>query len=197
MVSCWSSPTSSAWRPAARSASTRSSTAARRCSSRRAISAGANGAEASSASGGPRHSPSASRSCAAAWSRVSGRERLAAVGDLAFEALGVELAGTHAQAVAGWRGDQHVGVVERLAQSRDVDLDGLDRAGRHVLAPQRDREALGADRLIGVQRQHRQHRARLGAAERHRTAVGAHLERTEDPELHHCHATLLPRAGGR
>jgi hypothetical protein len=58
---------------------------------------------------------------------------------VAFEALGVELAGTHLQDVAGRCGDQHIGVGERLAQACDVDLDGLDRAGRHVLAPQRDR----------------------------------------------------------
>ena len=128
--------------------------------------------------------------------RASGRQRVAAVGDLAFEALGVELAGAYAEAVAGRRGDQHVGVVERLAQPRDVDLDGLDRAGRHVLAPQRDREALRAHGLIGVQGEHREHGARSGAAERHRTAVGAHLERTEDPELQHCTATLLARAAG-
>ena len=52
-----------------------------------------------------------------------------------LEALGVELAGAHAQPVAGRGGDQHVRVAERLAQARDVDLDGLDRAGRRVLAP--------------------------------------------------------------
>jgi hypothetical protein len=59
-------------------------------------------------------------------------------------------------------------------------------------APQRDRQALGAHRLIGVQREHREHGARPGAAELHRTAVGADLERTEDPELQHCAATLPP-----
>ena len=61
--------------PAARSASTRSSTAASRCSSSRAISAGANGAHANSASGGPRHSASASRSTTAARSGVARRQR--------------------------------------------------------------------------------------------------------------------------
>ena len=44
---------------------------------------------------------------------ASGRQRLAAIGDLVLEALGVELAGTHPQAVASRRGDEHV----RIAQA--------------------------------------------------------------------------------
>ena len=99
---------------AARSASTRSSTAASCCSSSRATSAGANGKDAISANGGPRHSSSAARSWAPACP-PSGRERLAAVGHHAFEALGVEFAGAHAEAVAGRRGEERVGVLERFA----------------------------------------------------------------------------------
>ena len=66
---------------------------------------------------------------------TSGRERLAAVSDQTLEALGVELAGAHAQPVAGRGSYQHLRVAERLSQPRDVHLDGLDRAGRRLLAP--------------------------------------------------------------
>jgi hypothetical protein len=65
-----------------------------------------------------------------------------------------------------------------------VHLDGLDGARRRLLAPQRERELLAAHGAVRVQQQHRQHRARLGAAERRRTVAGAHLERAQDPELH-------------
>ena len=85
-------------------------------------------------------------------------------------------------------------IAERLAQPRDVDLDRLDRARRHVLAPQRDRQAFRAHRLIGVQREHREHGARSGAAELHRAAVGADLERTKDPELQHSLRDVIPGA---
>ena len=46
---------------------------------------------------------------------TSGRERLAAVSDQTLEALSVELAGAHAQPVAGRRSYQHLRVVERLS----------------------------------------------------------------------------------
>ena len=63
-------------------------------------------------------------------------------------------------------------------------LHGLDRSRRDILAPQRDRQPRHTHRLIRVQQQNRKHRARLGARDRHRTTVGAHLKRTQNPELH-------------
>src|SRR5215218_621076 len=104
---------------------------------------------------------------------------------MAFEAVGVKLAGADAEAIAGRCGDQRVGVLERLAQACDVDLNGLDRAGRRVLAPQRDRQTLSTHWVVGVQREHRDNRARSGAAELDLTAVGAYLERPEEPEFEH------------
>jgi hypothetical protein len=47
-----------------------------------------------------------------------------------------------------------------------------------------------------VQRQDRQHGPWLGAAEGHRTTAGAHLERTEDPELHQWTTIAIGIAGG-
>ena len=99
-----SSPTTSACRPAPRSAAMRTSSAARRCSSSRAISASANGSNARSASGGPRQSASASRSIAAACAaRPPGARRAAPVLDEPLEALGVELARLDADPVARGR----------------------------------------------------------------------------------------------
>ena len=112
------------------------------------------------------------------------RERLTALRHQALEPLRVELALPHPEPVARPARDDQVRIVERLAQPRDVALHPLPRAGRRVLAPQRERQLLGADRLVGVQDEHGQQRARLDAAERHRMVFGTHLERTEDRELH-------------
>jgi hypothetical protein len=46
---------------------------------------------------------------------VAALERLTAVGDQALEVLGVELARTDAEAVAGRRGDQRLRVADRFA----------------------------------------------------------------------------------
>ena len=116
-----------------------------------------------SASGGPRHSASASRSTVGRLLGLRRRQRRPRLLDQPLEALGVELVRAHAQAVARRRRDQDLGVAERLAQPRDVHLHRLHRAGRRVLAPERDRQPLGAHRLVRVQQQHGQHRARLPA----------------------------------
>ena len=70
-----SSPSTSRWRPAARSRSIASSTAASRSSSSRRISAAANGSSATSASAGPRHNASASRGMPRATSRSNRSDR--------------------------------------------------------------------------------------------------------------------------
>ena len=182
--SCCSSLTSAACDPLARSASTRASSAARRCSSSRAISAGANGSNASSASGGPRHSSSASRSSTAARSGSPAVERAPPCRYATREALGVELARAHPQPVAGRRGRDRLGIPERLAQPRDVHLHRLDRSRRRVLTPQRHRQAFRAHRLVRVQQQHGQHRARLETSQPHRTAFAAYFKRAEYLKLH-------------
>ena len=86
-------------------------------------------------------------------------QRVLAAGDEGVEALGVEFACEDAKAVPGRGGGDDVAAPERLAQARDVHLDGLGRAPGRVLAPQREREPLGADRLVGMQQQHGEHRA--------------------------------------
>ena len=100
-VSCWSSPTSSAWRPGGEVGVDPQLHAPPAAAPPGARSPPARTAsDASSASGGPRHSSSACAQLRGGILRAASRERLAAIGDLALEALGVELARAHAQAVA-------------------------------------------------------------------------------------------------
>jgi hypothetical protein len=117
---------------------------------------------------------------------VARGERLAAGRQLALEALGVGLVGLHHQPVSRRRGLEQAGAAECLAQARHVDLQRLHRAGRRLLAPQREGQLLGAHRPVGAQRQYGEQRARLGAAESQRAVAGAHLERTEEPDFHRC-----------
>ena len=116
--------------------------------------------------------------------RPAGRQLAPAARDELVEALHVALAGADAEPVPG-RGPRHrVAVAERLAQPRDVDLHGLDRPGRRVRAPQRERQPLGADRLVRIQEKDGEDRSRLGSTERDRAVGAADLQRSQDVELH-------------
>jgi hypothetical protein len=86
-------------------------------------------------------------------------------------------------------------IPERLAQPRDVHLHRPRRAGRRVLTPQRHRQALRAHRLVRVQQQHGQHRARLETFQPHRTALAAYFKRPEYLKVHQSRSTTLPRPG--
>ena len=117
-------------------------------------------------------------------------ERSPSLLDELREALRVELAGSQTQAIARRRRLDDVAVAERFAQPRDVHLDGLDRARRRLLAPQRERQSLGADRLTGVQQQQGQDRARLDPTQGQRSLLAANFKRPQDPELHRARRTL-------
>ena len=112
----------------------------------------------------------------------------------AREAIRVELVGADAQAIAGGCRGEHVGVAERLAQPRHVDLDGLHRARRNLVAPQRERQPLRVHGLVGMQQQHGQHRPGLDPSQRHRARLVAHFQRPEYAVLHAAHATPTGRA---
>jgi hypothetical protein len=117
--------------------------------------------------------------------RVAVGERPPAAFDQLVEALDVELAGPDPQAVAAGRRLDHRAVAERPAQARDVHLQGLDRSVRRVVAPQRERQPIGAHGLVGVQQQDGQQRARLRAArDRSTVSPGADLERSQDAVTH-------------
>jgi hypothetical protein len=93
-----------------------------------------------------------------------------------LEALGVQLSRAHTQPVATRRRGQQVGLAKSPSQARNVHLDRLARACPSVLAPERDRETLGADGLVRVQQQHREQGARLGAGRRHRAGLVVHFK---------------------
>ena len=109
-----------------------------------------------------------------------------AVRDEAFEAVGVQLAGQDAQAVAGRRRGQDLAVAasERLAQARDVDVDRPGRAGRGLFAPQRDGEPFGAHRLVRMEQQNRENGAWLPARHIDGAEVVPYFQRSKDPEVH-------------
>ena len=71
------------------------------------------------------------------------------------------------------------------------------RAAGRVLAPQRERQPLGAHRLVGVQQQHGEHRARLDAAQRNTAGAVADLDRAEDQEFHRPAGRRYRRVGER
>ena len=122
----------------------RISSASRRSSSSRAISAAAKASNVKSASGAPRHSPSACLSTVAAASNSLIAKRVAAAIEQPLERAHVDLLGLHAQHVAVIDGDDQPArrasrrrAVERLAQPRDVDLHRLGRRRRRAFTPQR------------------------------------------------------------
>ena len=106
------------------------------------------------------------------------------------KALRVELVGPKAQAVARRSGLHDVAVAERLAQSRDVYLHGLDRPRWRLLAPQRERQPLTADCFAGVHQQHCEDRARLEPTQDQSALFAVDFERSEDPKLHRARRTL-------
>jgi hypothetical protein len=80
------------------------------------------------------------------------------------------------QAVARARRDEQPVDGESATHPRDVHLEGVHRRRGGLLAPQRDRQPLCADRLAGMQDEHRQQGPSLGTAERYGFAVTPDLE---------------------
>ena len=178
-----SSPTSSVWRPSARSASTRSSTAARRSSSSRPISSLGERLEGKlgqrraaperqcvvqGARGAP-GSPRANSSRPSASSRSKRRRSSSSRPEL--------------EHVAGRARQQRPGR-EQLAQPRHVDVQGLHRRLGRLLAPELVDQPVAGEHLVRVHEQQRQQRALLRARERQRPVAVANLQRSQDPELH-------------
>jgi hypothetical protein len=123
--------------------------------------------------------------------RVAGRPL--SRGHQPLEAQRVDRVRGRAQLVAAAAGQdlRHV-AAEQLAQLRDVELHHLRCARRRLLAPQPLDQAIGRDRRVGPQRQHRQHRALLGGAQRDGPSVDAGLDQSEEPDFH---ARPYPHAG--
>ena len=102
----------------------------------------------------------------------------------------VELVVADGDEVSRRLGDQPL-PPDQLAQPRDVELQRLVRGfGRIVLPQQVDQSSAGHD-AIGLQQQRAQKSALLGGAQVERPPVRAHLEWTQDAELH-ARPTLPP-----
>ena len=118
--------------------------------------------------------------------RVGAQQRAAGF-DAFGEAVGVELAGQHAQAIPGRRGGHELGVVaERAAQARDVHAHRARRRRRCLLAEQGVREPLGADRLVRAQQQNGEQFLQPATRHFHNTGRSDDFKRTEYAELHRC-----------
>ena len=73
---------------------------------------------------------------------------------------------------------------QRLAQSRNVDLQRLGGRGRRTPTPQLVDQPVRAQPLVDVQQQHRQQRPLLAPPKRNPAALIEDFERTEDEEVH-------------
>ena len=116
--------------------------------------------------------------------RASVRVLSPPLGDEPLEAAEVRLLGRCLEHVAGIARDDHVRA-ERLAELRDVVLEGVLGRRRRLSGPELLDQLIGGDGLARPQQQQREQRALLLPRQRHRLAVGQHLQRAEHPELQH------------
>jgi hypothetical protein len=107
-----------------------------------------------------------------------------------LEARDIELLGFHMERVAGRARHQTIGP-ELLAQPGHAHLDRLGGGDRRAFAPERLRDPIRRDGLVGVQQEERKDRALLRPAEWNRATVLEDLQRAEKSEFH---VTPLARA---
>jgi hypothetical protein len=80
-------------------------------------------------------------------------------------------------------------VAQLAAEPRDVRLEHLRGRGRRPAGPELLDQDVARDRLVGPEEQDREQGARLVSAQRDLAALGDHLERPEETELH---ASIVP-----
>src|SRR5439155_1246313 len=119
---------------------------------------------------------------------IAGGQLLAGRRDQAAHAVCIEEIGVDDEAVAAvGSGDRVVTVTrERLAQFRDVDVDGLSRRRRGRDTPELVDQPLPGYELVRVQEQNGQHDPLLHPAQGKRATVLEYLQRPENPKLHKC-----------
>ncbi len=103
--------------------------------------------------------------------------------DESVEPSQVELLRIDAQDVAGGPQPDRLRA-ERLSQARDVVLERGGRRLRRPFTPQHVDQPVAGDRLVRVEEEIREERARQSPLQRDRPAVLDHRERPEDSELH-------------
>jgi len=131
--------------------------------------------------------------------RVARGERAAPGVPQPLESGEIDRLGGDDERVAARTRDEHVRG-QSLAQLRDVDLHHLRRGLRRVLPPEILDQALRGNGAVGVEGEAGEQRAGSAAAELHRCACIAHLERTEEERQHgdgaRCYARARVRRGG-
>jgi hypothetical protein len=127
---------------------------------------------------------------------IAGVERRASGSRELLEAVAIDAAGFGLQQITVAAGNEQV-VTQRLAKARDIHVHRLGGSRRCPLAPQRIDQPVSRDHLSAMEQQHRQQRALLRTAERHRAIAIDHLKRSQNSKLNHARrppvATLPPR----
>ena len=155
-----SSPTSSAWRPRARSASTCSSSAGRRSSSSRAISGLRERLVGDVRERGAPPEPERLPERHRRKLRRAFGELLAALAEQALEQARVDPVGLDVEHVAGRAGHEGAPALsERLAELRDADPESGAAAARRLVAPEILEQAVVRDDLVCVEEEEREQRA--------------------------------------
>jgi hypothetical protein len=116
---------------------------------------------------------------------TSGHQCLPSLTGQPLEAVQVETLWVDPEDVAvqlGYEGCVHAGGGQELADLGQVDVQGGADRARPLGGPDPLDQALARDRLVGVQKQEREQRALLCAAERERLATDPSLERPEQRE---------------
>ena len=116
--------------------------------------------------------------------------------DQALEARRVDRVLRQLELVAATVGDDlRPGVVggQCLSQLRDVVLDVLGGGCCRAVAPQPVDQHIGADRAVGAQSQHRQHRSLLASPEWERAAVDERIDTAEKADLNSHVPVYQPR----
>ena len=106
--------------------------------------------------------------------------------DQSLEVSGINLVWACVDHVTATFGPQNPGT-EDFAQLSDVLLQSLKRRGRRSLAPYGIEKGVGRDDPARVDEEAGQHPPLPGTAETEHSALGAHLERPQDPVTHHDH----------
>ena len=119
-------------------------------------------------------------------------ERVTALGRQPLEALEVQLPGRRLQHVPRRARCDRVRP-ERLAQARDVPVQGGRSGGRRPFPPEQLDHPLAGDNTVRAEQQQRQDGALLAASQPNDAPVVAHLDRPKKAEFHRAFTATLQR----
>ena len=103
-----------------------------------------------------------------------------------FEPMEVDRLRGHLDQVAVRRGPDQLVAADALAESHHVLVNGCPRSSDRFLAPEPVDQLIDGDGPVGLQQQGREDHPVLAGPERDESALGAHLERSEQSEPQLC-----------